>query len=256
MKYFVIGSTGMMGSAIKRKKNGDDIFFFENHGTLELKNREKVMERIVIAKPDVVINTAAYLGIDPCAENPSEAFSINAKAVKDLAEICKQLDICLLHFSTDAVFDGKKGDYYSEADVPNPLNMYGMTKYMGELFVKNICSKHYIIRIPILFGTRENNGSIFIEKMYGLVLSGKKELRISDDIFSCPSFSDDIAEEILKLVKSGADHGLYHLKNEGKASLYDFATTFFDKLGLQINVKRAKASDFSKNEKDVKPLDT
>lgn len=256
MKILVIGATGMLGSALSRNRVQEDVNIFENHLSLELNNRDQVLNRLVEVKPDVVINTAAYLGVDPCAENPGGAFAINAKAVKDLAEICRQLDITLVHFSSDAVFDGKKGEAYSEADVPNPINMYGMTKYMGDLFVKNICPKHFIIRVPILFGTRENKGSIFIEKMYNLAVAGKNELKISDDVISCPSFSDDIARGALSLIKSGATYGLYHLKNEGVASLYDFARVFFEKIGIKLSLKRAKAHNFAANEKDFKPLNT
>ncbi|OGC10073.1 hypothetical protein A3F86_03300 [candidate division WOR-1 bacterium RIFCSPLOWO2_12_FULL_45_9] len=256
MKILIIGSTGIVGSAFKRNRTKSDTYFFEDHSTLEIKNRDQMLARLAETRPDVVINTAAYVGVNPCAEHQTEAYAVNAEAVRDLAEICKQLNICLAHLSTDAVFDGQKGDSYTEEDAANPLNVYGKSKHAGDLFVEDICKKYYIFRLPILFGTRENKGNIFIEKMHKLAASGTTELLISDDVFSCPSFSDDLAREILRLIKAKLAHGLYHLKNEGKASLFEFASTFFAKLGLEINIKRAKAKDFAYYDKEPKPLDT
>ena len=256
MKILVIGSTGVVGSAFRRNQDANDTYFFENHEMLEITDKDQVAARLKAKKPDVVINTAAYVGVDPCALNPEQAFLVNAVAVKNLAEICSLLDICLVQISSDAVFDGKKGALYTEEDQPNPINMYGMTKYIGELFAKNVCQKYYVFRLPILFGLRENKGSIFIEKMHRLALSGKTPLRISADVISCPSYSDDIAREILRLLKMELAYGVYHLKNEGQASLYDFAKEFFDQLGLKVNLERAKAADFAAGEKDCKPLNT
>ncbi len=256
MKILVIGSTGMIGSAFKRNPAEDAGYSFFSHATLEIKDPAQLAGRLEQERPDYVINTAAYVGVEPCGNNPGEAFVVNTKAVKDLAEICKRLDICLVHFSSDGVFDGRKGDYYTEADTPNPVNMYGMTKYMGDLFVQNICPKYYILRVPILFGLRENRGKIFLEKMYELVRSGRKELRIADDIISCPSFTDDIARGALGIIKAKMPYGLYHLKNEGKASLFEFADRFFNKLGSTVKLERAKASDFAAKEKELKPLNT
>jgi len=214
------------------------------------------VSHVTAQDPDVVINASAMVGVGPCSSYPLKAFAINTKAVKDLAEICDQMDVCLVHLSTDGVFDGRKDDYYTEDNSPNPLNVYGVTKYMGEIFIKNICKKYYIFRIPILFGMRENQRTSFLENMYNSVLSGQKELNIADDEISCPSYSDDLARGILMLIESGREYGLYHLKNEGVASLYEFSRTFFQKVGLDIIIRRAKASDLFEKDRDLKPLNT
>ena len=254
MKILVIGSSGLLGSAFKRRKK-DCVYVFKDHSNLEISDRNQILKELNSLLPDVVINCTAYLGVEPCGADPMNAFAVNSKAVKDLAEICSHLNICLVHFSTDAVFDGNKGDY-TEDDLPNPLNMYGMTKHVGDLFVQNICRKYYILRIPILFGMRENQGKIFIEKMHGLFKSGNKELRIADDVVSCPTFSDDVADRVLDLIESKESFGLYHLKNEGRASLYEFARVFFQQLEVSIDIKRAKARDFAAGEIEKKPLNT
>ena len=256
MKILLIGSTGLMGTALQSEKSETSHIIPKDHTTLEIKDINQVRMALDEEKPDYVINTSAYLGVEPCAENPGDAFAVNTEAVRNLAKLCNERDICLVHFSTDSVFDGSKGALYTEDDLPNPLNLYGMTKHMGDLFVQNLCRKHYIIRIPILFGPRRNNGSIFIDKMYQRVLSGANELRIADDVISCPSFSNDIAQGVYEIIASDKDYGLYHLKNEGVASLYGFAKIFFEKMDIPVRLSRAKAADFSANETEAKPLNT
>jgi len=255
MKILVIGSTGLVGSALQRKGGAFDLVLMD-HSALEIRDERQVRRVLEEEAPDVVINTAAFLGVEPCAANPTEAFAVNTLAVRSLAAICAEREICLVQLSTDAVFDGTKGDLYTEEDVPRPLNLYGMTKYMADRFVESRCEKYYIVRIPILFGLRRNQGNIFIEKMYRLAVSGINELRIADDVISCPSFSDDIAGGILDLVRSGRAYGLYHMRNEGTASLHGFASCFLEKMGVPVEIHRAKASDFSANETELKPLNT
>jgi len=257
MKIALIGSNGLLGSSIKNhlsSLNVDTLLL--NHENFEISNA-KEFTVIKEYSADVVINTAAYLGVEPCEENPTKAFNINTKAVGDLARFCEKKDITLVQISTDAVFDGRSGNY-DENENPKPINLYGITKYSAEQLVANLCSKYYIMRLPILFGKRENKGSIFIEKMYQLYKSGKKELRIADDVISRPSYASDIALRVVDIVLKNRDFGIYHIYNSGdKASLYDFAVEFFNaKKITDISIKRAKADDFSANEKGVKPLNT
>lgn len=256
MKILLVGSTGLMGTALQSENSGRFQIIPKDHNDLEIKDAHLVRRVLDEEKPDYVINTSAYLGVEPCAANPGDAFAVNTEAVRNLSKLCDKRNICLVQFSTDSVFDGRKGDLYTEDDLPNPLNLYGMTKHMGDLFVRNLCRNHYIIRIPILFGPRRNAGSIFIDKMYRHVLSGADELRIADDVISCPSFSHDIAQGVYSLIDSGKEYGLYHIKNEGVASLYDFANVFFEKMGMPVKILRAKAADFSANETEMKPLNT
>ena len=255
LKYLIIGSTGMVGSALERVKEHRNSVFVTHQqlDILDLKQIEGVFDQI---SPQVVINTAAYLGAEQCTENSLLATQLNCKAVCDLATVCKEREICLVHLSTDAVFDGNKTDDYYEDDLPLPLNMYGMTKHLGELHLQSIDCKYYLIRIPILFGSRKNQGEIFIEKMLKLAQKGAKELRVVDDIISNPSFSDDIAKGIYQIVESNQEYGLFHLKNSGKASMFQFVKTFFEFAGLDINIVPAKAADFAMNDKAKRPLNT
>lgn len=256
MKIAVIGANGLLGSAICDELNERGIVHFPlEHKDFDIRNTRDYTF-FSDNGIDMIINTAAYLGAEACEANPTEAFNINCVAVEELATFCKKNNIINLYISTDAVFDGKTGNYHEDA-LPNPLNMYALTKYNGEQMTKNLCDEYYICRIPILFGQRKNNGSIFIEKMHTLYKNGVKKLKIADDIICRPSYNKDIARGIVDIVLKRKPFGLYHLYNEGKASLYEFATEFFTQLGISdIVIEKAKAADFAKSEKALKPLDT
>ncbi len=257
MKVVLIGSTGLLGSAIKDELNNRNVnSLFLTHEIFDVMNSGDY-EQILDFKPDMVINTAAYLGVEPCEKNPLDAFRLNCKAVEDLANFCNEHDFGLAYISTDGVFDGQDGDY-TEDSFPNPINMYGLTKFNGELMTRNLCRKYYIFRIPILFGRRKNQGSIFIEKMYDLYQNGKKELKIADDVINRPSYNKDVAKKIVDLITCKSEFGIYHIYNGGgKASLYDFAVEFFKQQGIKdITIGRVKAEDFAKNEVGKKPLNT
>ena len=256
MKIAIIGSNGLLGSALKKLLNKENMEYIPfTHDDLEIAN-EKDFDKITKNNINIIINTAAFLGVEPCEANPSKAFEINTNAVANLARFCNNNDITLVQISTDAVFDGKDGNY-DEDSYPNPINMYGLTKHGGELMTKNLCSRYYIFRIPILFGKRENKGAIFIEKMYNLYKNGNKNLKIADDIINRPSYSNDIANGIINILKLKKEYGIYHLYNDGKASLYEFAYEFFKQKGIKdIKIERAKAADFARNELGKKPLNT
>ncbi|WP_035587183.1 SDR family oxidoreductase [Hippea jasoniae] len=257
MKVCVIGANGLVGNAIVDKLNSLGIECLPLlHRDFDITHIDD-FEKIESFCPDIVINTAAYLGVEPCEANPTKAFEVNSLAVKNLAVFCEENGYVLAQVSSDAIFDGKNPPY-DENSTPNPLNMYGLTKFNGELMVRNLCSKYYIFRIPILFGKRKNRGNIFIEKMYNLYKSGKKVLNIADDIVSMPSYNVDVAVKMIEIVINRLEFGIYHIFNGGDgASLYDFAKQFFTLMGIDdVTINRAKAKDFSKYEKGKKPLDT
>lgn len=257
MNIAIIGSNGLLGSAMRSYIHDLNVnTLLLTHKNFEITNKENytIFKKNNI---DVIINTAAYLGVEPCESNPMQAFEINTKAVGDLARYCREEDITLVQISTDGVFDGLSGDYTEDSN-PMPINLYGITKYNAEQLVKNLCNKYYIFRIPILFGKRENNGSIFIEKMHQLYLNGNKNLKIADDAINRPSYSIDISKKIVDIILEKNNYGIYHIFNGGeKASLYDFAVEFFKAMKItDINISQAKTNDFAKNELGIKPLNT
>lgn len=185
-------------------------------------------------KPDVVINTAAFVRVDDCEERIEKAFQINAYAVRKIANICQDLDCSLVQISTDYVFGGEKREPYLEEDLPNPLNVYGASKLVGEYFALNYCQKTTVVRSSGLYGLAGSlgKGGNFVETMIKMANQGKP-IQVVDDQVLAPTYTVDLAEAIMNLGKKGV-FGTFHLTNQGCCSWYEFAKEIF-------NIKNMKA---------------
>jgi dTDP-4-dehydrorhamnose reductase len=234
----------MLGSAIENvcKNSGINHIGF-SHSGLEISNIENLEQKIKENNPEIIINTAAMMGIPVCEENPTKAFEINALSVLNLAKICKKSNIKLIQISTNSVFDGKKGDLYFETDIPNPLNIYGLSKYAGEICVQNNLDNYYIIRLPKLFGPRKNNTLGFTDKIIDKMKKGG-ELRIAEDRFEPFTYSEHAARKIISIVQDKMPYGIYHITNRESISFYDFVCRFAEKIGYKGKITKAKDKDF------------
>jgi len=183
------------------------------------------------------------LGIDPCEVNKDLAFRLNALYPKRLAELSNEKKFFLVHFSTDAVFDDHKNDFYVESDTPSPVNVYGQTKYEGDRFIQQIAERYYIIRLSVLFGETSKQTQ-FVEKMIQRIQSGQRILTIADDVIASPSYSLDVALGIKQLLNQQQPVGLYHMANEGKASLYELMKEVVQRLGLTVGIEAGSYKDF------------
>ena len=242
-KILLLGSTGKMGMAVTEAFNDGYIFIGKSSKDFDALNFEHVQGIIKDVSPDIVINTVAYLGIDPCEQYPERAFKLNTLYPKLLAELSNRAGFLLVHFSTDAVFNDSDGDSYTEESCPHPLNIYGVTKYGGDSFVQAIASRYYLLRISLLFG-RTSKDSQFVEKMLQKVKEGQNVLSISNDIVGSPSYSLDIAKEVRRMIGLSLPYGLYHVANAGKASLYELIKAVVANLELKVEVKQASYKDF------------
>lgn len=242
-RVLLLGSTGKMGTALREVFKDDYIVVGKNTQDYNALDFERVRNLVEENIPDIVINTVAFLGIDPCEGEPEKALRLNALYPKFLAELSNKKEFLLIHFSTDAVFDSRKRGFYTEADCPQPPNLYGLTKYGGDCFIQAVAKNYYIFRLSVLFGETPKNTQ-FIEKMLQKVREGQKVLRVADDIVSSPSYSMDIAREIKQIVESSLKFGLYHIANEGKATLYDLMGEVVKNLDLDVRVERASYRDF------------
>ena len=242
-KLLLLGSTGKMGLAVKEVFAHGYALTGKNSRDFNALEFEQVRKLIKDAGPDIVINTVAFLGIDPCEKEPEKAVKLNALYPKFLAQLSVELGFLLVHFSTDAVFNDQKGNFYTEDDVPRPLNIYGFTKYGGDCFIQAIAGRYYIFRIPLLFGETAKNTQ-FVEKMFQRAEAGEKILRISDDIFSSPTYSKDAAREIRRIIEANFPFGVYHIANDGKASLYELMKAIIEDIGFNVKVEKASYKDF------------
>jgi dTDP-4-dehydrorhamnose reductase len=238
IKTLIIGASGMLGSDLC-KVFPDAVKLTHHH--LDITDRDQVIESILKIKPDVVINAAAYTNVDGCEDNKELAFQVNGYGPGYIAEACARAGVTLVHFSTDYVFDGSKKDYV-ESDIPNPINVYGDSKLLGEKKIIENMDDYRIVRISWLFGIHGKN---FVETM--LRLSGEMDtVKVVNDQFGKPTYTMDLANKVKEIIE--LDSGIYHITNDGICSWYEFASSIIDNVipctseGFQRKAKRPKYS--------------
>ena len=239
----IVGANGQLGNdlmkTLETKENlvalpfyhGDDVDW-----SLEVKDHQMTREKIIAANPSIIINTSAYHNVDQCETNPSEAYAVNSSAVKNIAEICSDRGIKLVHLSSDYVFNGEKQEPYTEEDIPDPKNVYGISKIAGENHIRNTLPEHFIVRTSGIQGLAKSSvkGRNFVELMLKL---GKEKgaVRVVDDQIISPTYSLDLAEKIIELAQTD-NYGTYHLTNGGECSWYEFAENIFKLGGLNVDM--------------------
>jgi dTDP-4-dehydrorhamnose reductase len=183
--------------------------------------------------PDIVINTAAFHRVDECEDQPETAFSVNALAVRELARLGRETGFCLVHFSTDYVFDGRQRHPYVEEDVPSPLNVYAVSKLAGEFFIRSLLERYFLVRTCGLYGVSgsKEKGYNFVDRMISLDQEGKS-IRVVDDQWVTPTSTAELAETLSELIRT-PHYGLYHLTAEGACTWFQFAREIFSQLGRQ-----------------------
>ena len=217
--YLILGAEGQLGKAFKN--------YFADHGIsfsappekdcdiTDTSNLEKIVEMV---SPTVMINCAAYNAVDNAEEEKELALMINCTAIGKIIEICNHHQIKLIHYSTDYVFDGTKGDLYTEEDETAPINVYGQSKLAGERTVAEKAHDYIVFRTSWVFGDGMQN---FIYKLRQWA-KRNKVLRISCDEVSVPTFVNDIVHVTLQATNNHLE-GLFHLTNTGYASRYEWA---------------------------------
>lgn len=243
MRVVLIGANGQLGHDLQQKLEAWDIIPL-THVDLEIRDFEAVDHLLDVNKPDYVINTAAYHRVDDCEDDPLPAFEVNAYAVRNLAQVCAKYGIALVHLSTDYVFDGRKTSPYTESDLPNPLNVYGVSKLAGEYFVQNYCPEHIIVRTSGLYGVAgaSGKGGNFIETMLRLAREEKPISVVADQTLS-PTFTSDLAESIRELMQIEA-RGLFNVTNSGQTSWFEFAQAIFELADFTPELSRTTTEAF------------
>ena len=243
MKIMILGAGGQLGSELVNILQ-DDTLIPLTHMDIEMTDEQQVNSILSSNMPDVVINTAAYHRVDDCEDNVELSFAVNSYAVRTIARICNDLGITFVHFSTDYVFGGEKKTPYVEDDCPNPHSVYAVSKLAGELFVRNICSRYYLIRTCGLYGAKgvSGKGGNFIETMIRLA-NGKKPLNVVSDQIVTPTYAKELAAKVSQLIRT-EEYGLYHITNNGGCSWYEFARTIFELTGIDADISPISSSEF------------
>ena len=226
-KILVLGSTGQVGTALKKDLTKWCEATFLNRNDLDFADIESLSAKLKDFKPDFIINSAAYTNVDQAEEFQENAFQVNSLAVEKLSKLANSIGAVLVHFSTDYVFDGKKNIPYTEIETPNPLSIYGKSKLEGEQFVEKNCSKFLILRTS---GVISKNNDNFVSKIKKLSKT-KKELSVINDQITAVNFSSYIAEATSKILKKIEDNtenenrwGIYHMSGAESGSWFDFAS--------------------------------
>lgn len=240
MKVLVTGVNGQLGYDVCKKLNELNI---ENCGIdiadCDLTSKAQTIAFIEAYHPTDVIHCAAYTAVDRAQSNAELCFSVNAEGTHNVAVACKQVNATMLYISTDYVFNGS-GDAPVEVDEPiSPLNIYGQSKYMGELAVRNTLSKYFIIRTSWIFGI---NGKNFVKTMLRLGKE-KKQIEVVCDQIGSPTYSADLAQLLCNMIQT-EQYGVYHATNEGFCSWYEFAKEIMRVAMLPCEVIPVTTSDY------------
>lgn len=237
----ITGAKGQLGYDFQRLFDEiDEKYIVTDRDDLDITDIEKVREFVKDKNITLIINCAAYNNVDKAEEEPEICKKLNTYAPRDLAIVAKEIGANYITYSTDFVFDGEKKTPYIEEDIPNPLSVYGKSKYEGEKEVFKVKLDSFVVRTSWLFGIANNN---FNKQVINWSKS-KDELSIVDDQISSPTYSKDLAYYSWELIKT-KKYGLYHLSNDGEASKYDQGKYVLEKIGWQGKVNRAKTKDFN-----------
>lgn len=239
MKVLVTGANGMLGQDLCPilEDEGYEVIETDIHN-LDITNETQTLQVIKSEKPDFVIHCAAYTNVDKAEEDIETARLINSKGTENIAKACGEMDATLVYVSTDYVFNGQGTRPYLPTDKPEPLNNYGLTKYEGEEAVKKYCPKHFITRTSWLYGIHGKN---FVETM--ISLADKSELKVVDDQIGCPTWTVELANGIVKLLRT-EDYGIYHVCGSSSTSWYGFAKEIYDQMNLKVNLKPCTTEEF------------
>ena len=235
MKVLVTGAKGQLGTDLmnelaKRGIEGIGVDVEE----MDITDAEACRRVIKASGADAVIHCAAYTAVDAAEDNVELCRRINGEGTRNVAQACKEADVKLMYISTDYVFDGQGTRPWR-----HPLNVYGQTKYEGELAVEELSDKYFIVRIAWVFGVAGKN---FIKTMLRL---GKERGAVSvvDDQVGSPTYTHDLARLLVDMIQTDK-YGRYHATNEGLCSWYEFAKEIFRQAGMDVPVTPVSSSEF------------
>jgi dTDP-4-dehydrorhamnose reductase len=219
-KILITGGDGLLAYQWKAIAPRDFDLFFASHAEFDLTQPELMAHRLEALQPQVVINTAAYNLVDRCEIERELSWSVNAAGPRQLAALCAEKNIQLVHYGTDYVFDGAKKSPYEETDVANPLNHYAAGKFSGEQAVLQASPTNLVLRTSWVFGWHPQQAKTFVHTVLKAAGEGRAVKSTTDQI-SIPTFAPDLAQWTLELVRCGAG-GLFHAVNDGGGSRFDW----------------------------------
>ena len=210
----VTGAKGQLAKTIAlfKDENSSFNFIFKSKEELDIVNKSAIVSVFNAHNFRFCINCAAYTNVEQAEKTPEIAYKINGEAVKNLAEVCSNFEVKLIHISTDYVFDGETSEPYKENEIPNPLNEYGKSKLQGERYIQDILNSYYIIRVSWLYSAFEKN---FFNTIANY-LNKNQKLNITTSQRGTPTSCVSLAQYIIWMLASDLEYGVYHFTDEGK----------------------------------------
>jgi dTDP-4-dehydrorhamnose reductase len=238
-RWLVTGAGGMLGTDVFAALKDRDVIA-GHRGDLDVTDAEAVRKTIDEIRPDVVVNCAAWTDVDGAEEHESAAFSVNAVGPANLARACAIRSAALIHFSTDYVFDGLADTPYAEEKPLSPLSAYGRTKAAGEWAVRAILpSRSWIVRTAWLYGA---GGPNFVRTMIRLE-STRETVDVVNDQLGQPTWSAELARQVVRIVDADAPAGVYHGTSSGQTTWHGLARAIFEELGADPDRVRPTTTD-------------
>jgi dTDP-4-dehydrorhamnose reductase len=239
VKVVVTGAGGQLGRELVRAFGKTESVVPLVRGDLDVQDGAAVFQVLEATRPDVVLHAAAMTNVDGCEEHPDEALRVNALGSRNLAVASEAVGAALLYVSTDYVFAGTKGSAYDEFDAPDPIQVYGRSKWLGEEAVRRHNPRHFVVRTSWLYGHgSERNFIASIRR----AARGREELLVVDDQWAGPTYARDLAEALPALVASRL-YGTYHVVNAGETSRAAWAEWIVEAFRLGVRVRRVPSSD-------------
>jgi dTDP-4-dehydrorhamnose reductase len=237
MKIVLTGAEGMLGNAVKEQFSDSPVICFTRE-VLDITVLDEVVRKVKDARPDCIINAAAFTDVDACESEPEKAYLVNGIGARNLAIACEETGCPIVHVSSDYVFDGTKQGPYDEWDDTHPVSKYGISKLLGERFVTSLTNRFYIIRTSWLYGP---NGRNFVNTILRL-LKEKERVEVVTDQVGAPTFTQDLAAKIREII--GRGYGIYHVTNSGSCSWYEFAKAIAANRGINTPINPVTSEQF------------
>ncbi len=243
-KVLVTGASGMLGrTVLKRFASEKDLEVIPAYRSdVDVTSPEAVEALIVRHKPDVFLHLAAMTQVDRCETEKDLAFSVNALGTRNVAAACRRHKVRLIAISTDYVFDGQSERPYTEFDhAGGAINVYGISKYAGEVAVHEECPAHVIARVSWLYGS---GGPSFVHAIRKLSDGTRPELKVVNDQIGNPTSTDAVAEALLGVIRRPLITGTIHLTCEGEATWYEFAKKIVELSGINQRIVPCTSDEF------------
>ncbi len=241
MRVLITGSTGLVGGTLLRelRDHGHEVIPF-HRGVVDLEDTPAIVPAILQSHPDFIVHAAAVTQVDRCEIEPDLARRVNWLATRQIRHAAQLLEVPLLYLSTDFVFDGQKGEY-REMDTPNPLSVYGLTKYWGEEEIL-VHPLHYVVLVSWVFGPGGRN---FFSRLVPL-LQERQSLRVTYNQWSAPTYAPALARALRWIIEHEPPYGTYHLAGEEVTTPFDLVSEVLKRLPCECQVRRVSMSSLGR----------